>query len=176
LNTIWLSPGGLIIEQRYVEKNKIDLTTTILGKRKSITIQKPIKEKINLRKQNEAIVPNIVHSFDASNISLLIKELIKNNNNINILTIHNCFATHANNVELMRYHVKLAFLLLYFNNNFINYYHNFIIDYVKKSGFIIESNYVWISTKKKIEIPSIPDLKYNKDFEENILGSQYFIN
>ena len=52
-----------------LKKKNIELVTSILGKKKYITIRKPIKDKINLRKQNEGIVPNITHSFDASNIS-----------------------------------------------------------------------------------------------------------
>jgi hypothetical protein len=62
LATIWLTPSGLLIEPRYSPLSERELTTSILGKRKSITIKSPIKVKdeTNLRKQNNAIVPNIV--------------------------------------------------------------------------------------------------------------------
>jgi DNA-directed RNA polymerase len=116
-----------------VSKKSVELTTRILVRTKYITIKKPIKDKINIRKQDEGIMPNIVHSFDASNISLLIKELIKNNQNINILTIHDCFASNSNDVELMIIHVKVAFSLLYSKTNFIDSYHNFIINYLEKN-------------------------------------------
>jgi DNA-directed RNA polymerase len=86
------------------------ISSSLQGRRKSISIRKFVEDKIDLRKQNEAIVPNLVHSFDASNISLLIKGLDDVQNNINMLTIHDCFATDANNVDLMVLHVKMAFM------------------------------------------------------------------
>jgi len=176
LHPIWLTPGGLIIEQRYVFTEENELNSSILGKRKSITRRVPIKDKINLRKQNEGIVPNLVHSFDASNISLLIKELLKNKHNINILTIHDCFACLSNNVELMTWHVKVAFSLLYSNKTFVNDYHNFIIEYLIKSGFTILNNTVYHNNKKVAMLPTPPNFDSFEEFKDNILGSQYFIN
>jgi DNA-directed RNA polymerase len=128
------------------------LTSSILGKRKTITRRVPIKDKISLRKQNEGIVPNVVHSFDASNISLLIKELLKNKHNINILTIHDCFACSGNDVELMVFNVKLAFSILYSNKCFVNDYHNFIVDYIIKSGYTVVNNVVYLKSKKNTYI------------------------
>jgi DNA-directed RNA polymerase, mitochondrial len=176
LNPMWLTPGGLIIEQRYVFTEEKELISSILGKRKSITRRTPIKDKINLKKQNEGIVPNVVHSFDASNIALLVKELLKNKHNINILTIHDCFATNANNVELMSWHVKFAFSMLYSNKSFVNNYHNFIIEYIVKSNFDVINNIIYLNGKKVAKLPKPPIFVGFKEFEENILGSQYFIN
>ena len=73
-------------------------------------------------------------------------------------------------------HVKLAFLLLYLNNNFVGSYHNFILNYIEKSGFIINSDNSICIDNKKINIPQIPKFETKKEFKENILGSQYFIN
>jgi DNA-directed RNA polymerase len=132
---------------------------------------------------NEAIVPNIVHSFDASNISLIIKTLLENNNNINISTIHDCFSTNCNNVNLMREHVKFAFLLLYLNKNFVEHYNNYILNYIYNSGYIISDNHIHFNEivknkmkEKIVKIPEIPKFDYSKDFKDSILGSQYFIN
>ena len=155
-------------------------SSSILGKKKSITIRKPIENKINLKKQNEGISPNITHSFDASNVSLLIKRLIDIDQYINLLTIHDCFATSPNNVELMFLHVKLAFLMLYADKNFITNYHNFILEYVKNNLEIIDNNVILINNKNKksksIPIPNIPKFEVNPEFKANLLGSQYFLN
>lgn len=116
-----------------------------------------------------------MHSFDASNISLLVKELLINYNKINMLTIHDCFATNANDVDLMVWHVKFAFLMLYSNKNFVNSYHNFILEYLIKSGLTVKDKFVCLNGKKtKLPIP--PKFEMMADFEDNILGSQYFIN
>jgi hypothetical protein len=71
--------------------------------------------------------------------------------------------------------VKLAYLLIYSKNDFINSYHNYIIDYIIKSGYYIENNKVIIQ-KNKIKIPNKPDFIFKSEFKDNILGSQYFIN
>jgi DNA-directed RNA polymerase len=185
LATIWLSPSGLLIEQRYSPLSERELTTSILGKRKSITIKSPIKDETDLRKQNNAIVPNIVHSFDASNIALLVKGLTEEYKNINLITIHDCFATNANEVELMVLQVKLAFLSLYSQQSFVESYHQFILDYIRKTGNIIVNNLSdkngtilsYVETpQERIKIPSVPNFSVDKDLRLNILGSQYFIN
>jgi DNA-directed RNA polymerase len=137
LATIWLSPSGFLIEQIYSPFKERELTTSILGKLKSITIRSPIKEETDLRKKNNAIIPNIVHSFDASNIALLVKGLTEEFKAINLITIHDCFATNANEVELMVLQVKLAFLLLYTQQSFVKSYHQFILEYIRKTGNII---------------------------------------
>jgi hypothetical protein len=176
LSTIWLSPGGLIIEQKYVRYKNENLPSTVLGRRKSITIRKHIRDKINLRKQNEGIVANVTHSFDASNIAILIKELLKSNNEINIFTIHDCFSSNANDVELVTFYVKIAFLFLYLNKNFVQTYHEFILTYIKNSNYIINNDQIILKCNKIINIPKIPNFTIQRDFEENILGSRYFLN
>jgi DNA-directed RNA polymerase len=145
-----------------------------------------IKNKIDLRKQNQGIVPNIVHSFDASNIALLVKGITADfnmNHKMNLLTIHDCFATNANDVDSMVLQVKLAFLSLYSDKSFITTYHNFILDYIHKTGYLITNkqsegqkiSYV-VTDKVTLRIPNIPQFKMNPNLRWNILGSQYFIN
>jgi DNA-directed RNA polymerase len=147
------------------------------------------KSKQNFRKQNQAIVPNIVHSFDASNIALLVKALTSkyNKKEINLLTIHDCFATNANNVDILFLNVKLAFISLYSNKPFIENYHNFILEFIKKTGFDIvqkpkskaepEIIISYIPTiSGNIKIPENPKFEIDKNFNFNVLASQYLIN
>jgi DNA-directed RNA polymerase len=175
---IWLSPAGLIIEQKYVDMKEEKLNSSFLGRRRLLTILEPLKDKVNLRKQNQSIVPNIVHSFDAGNIAILVKQLLSNENYINLFTIHDCFATSANDVQLMKFQVRFAFMLLYSKKQFIEAYHEFIINYIKNSGYIVncDETEVVLSRKKSLKIPIKPVFEQNKDFIDNILGSEYFIN
>ena len=144
-----------------------------------------VLSSIDVRRQNNSIVPNVVHSFDASNIALLVENISSSfsEKNINLLTIHDCFATNANNVDEMILKVKLAFITLYSDKSFIDGYHNFILDFICKTGFnIIEKKYKGeispcVQTETtNFRIPTKPSFKVNKDLRFNILGSQYFIN
>ena len=74
LNNVWLSPNGIIVEQRYVKVNKIIHSFRFLGQRRSITINELNKDVINIKKQDSAIMPNITHTLDAANISLVIND------------------------------------------------------------------------------------------------------
>lgn len=186
LPTIWLTPGGLIIEQNYAPMINREIETTILGKRKSISIVEMNRNLTDIRKQNNSIVPNVVHSFDASNIALLVENLSANfkDNKFNLITIHDCFATNANDVDEMILKVKLSFIALYSNRSFIDDYHNFILDFIKKTGFVISeistpkgdiNTYVYTENMKLL-VPKVPSFTINKNLRFNILGSQYFIN
>jgi len=82
--------------------------------------------------------------------------------------------------------VKNAFISLYSNKSFIDSYHTFILEYIRKTGNIItivkSSNdeikeYV-VTDKDNIIITAKPQFatENNDDLKLNILGSQYFIN
>jgi len=123
-------------------------------------------------------MPNLVHSMDASNIILLINSIISldYNNNIPILTIHDCFASNANYIELLNYHVKLAFLNIYKDNNFVNNYHDFIINYLINNNIIFneDNSGVILKHNKILYLPKKPELVKSLDLEDNILFSKYF--
>jgi hypothetical protein len=181
LSTIWLSPSGIIVEQKYVKMDKFIFTSSVMGKRHSITYQKPNKDKININKQNAAIMPNITHTLDAANIALLVDTNIKYfgegekiDSKLDIITIHDCFASHANHSDILINNVKWAFIKLYANKDFVKDYHNFILNYILKSGFIIYNNKV-LFNDDEIEIPNIPKFRIDFDIANNILGSKYFI-
>jgi len=50
LNNIWLSPSGIIVEQRYVKMDTSVINSSVLGKKRKINIRKPIIEKSEGRK------------------------------------------------------------------------------------------------------------------------------
>jgi DNA-directed RNA polymerase len=166
----------LIVEQKYIKTKSVTLKTRISNKNKSVNIVKPTNE-IDLIQQNNGIVPNIVHSMDASNISILINNLIKSKNNIDISTIHDCFSSQANNVELMSYEVKAAFLHLYRNQKFVNEFHEFILEHIKKLGFILDktNSFVLLNCNTAVLIPNKPVFDNDFDLKENVLNSQYLL-
>src|SRR5271154_4944150 len=113
---------------------KSTYNSSILGKKRGITLQKPDKNKIDLSKQNAGIMPNITHTLDAANISLVIVDCLNisknlnNDFNIDLITIHDCFGCHSNNTKLIKTQVKLAFIKLYADTDFVKDYHDFILE------------------------------------------------
>jgi DNA-directed RNA polymerase len=153
-----------------------EIKYSVLGKRKSITLNTQ-NNKVDLRKQNLGVIPNIVHSMDAANISLLIQSILDINSNMPIITIHDCFGSTANNVQLLSHHVKYAFLSIYSDKNFVEKYHSFIINYLKNLGvdFNEDSTAVYLDNLT-LNIPQHPIFDKNVDLKSNILLSKYFLH
>jgi DNA-directed RNA polymerase len=129
--------------------------------------------------------------MDAANISLLVDSLVQggsaegNVNNFNLVTIHDCFVTDANHVELIHFQVRAAFLRIYQKQEFINDFHSFILNHLINLGVkIIKNNgnspsvadIIELSNGKTIEIPTKPDFNESIDLKYNLFNSPYFIN
>lgn len=177
IGTVWKTPSGLILEQKYMKTESKKIRTTALGKMKAFNITKPLNV-INVQKQNYSIVPNLIHSLDAANISILINYIINNGNKINLLTIHDCFATDANNIEYVNLQVKLAFLCIYQNKDFLINFHNYAINHLIQLGIVLNKDRtaVILDSGICIEVPKLPDFNNNFDLKYNLLNSPYFIN
>lgn len=180
LPIVWLTPSGLLITQKYMKFESERFTTKIFSKRKTLTLRRIKHENINKLKQVNAFIPNFIHSLDASNIALLIKEILQINNSstdkLNILTIHDCFGTSANNANKVSYLVKNAFLQIYSNPLFLNMFHEFILDYIKKNNLELnESKSVVFSEGNTYPIPTMPKLGV-LDLKDQLPNSIYFIN
>jgi DNA-directed RNA polymerase len=112
-----------------------------------------IKEYLNETdklKQSNAIIPNIIHSLDASHLM----NVINNNFDQNfdpIITVHDCFGTHPNNMEQLVYRVKKEFILLYSQQNFLKTFHNRIIQSIRDNNFEIRFN----KELNQLEIPEL---------------------
>lgn len=172
---LWKTPSGLIIQQKYVDFDTKILNTSILNYKKSISLKIPNINKISLIKQNQAIIPNIIHSLDASNVSLLANKLIINNDKVNLLTIHDCFATNANNIPLLSLLIKKSFLEIYNDKNYLEDYNSFVLNYLIEMGLIyrIEGKY-YNNKGDLLTLPEVPKLKTNIS-EVDFLESKYFV-
>ena len=108
-------------------------------------------------------MPNLIHSLDASNIHLLIKNL----NNIPIFTIHDCFATLPNDMKNLELLVKRAFIEIYFlNDNYLEKMHENIVNQIKSYTLAVTDSkgieHINIKGKDYV-IPQIPESFTNKD-------------
>ena len=116
--------------------------------------------KLDRLKQTNAIIPNIIHSLDATHLINLI------NNSVDIgfapiITVHDCFGTHPNKMDELAFMVKKEFVLLYSQDNFLETYHNRLIQSIKDNNFEVvfsiedKCNYIF-NNDYLIKIPNVP--------------------
>jgi DNA-directed RNA polymerase len=120
-----------------------------------------LKERTNdldVSTQVQAIIPNIIHSLDASHLMNIINNAI-NDKFSPVITIQDCFGTLPNQMASLEFRVKKEFVTLYSKNNFLKEYHNRFIQNLKDNQFeIIEKDnksYVLLDDKL-VQIPSLP--------------------
>nr|WPM94715.1 hypothetical protein [Ceratocystis fimbriata]WPM94767.1 hypothetical protein [Ceratocystis fimbriata] len=83
-----------------------------------------------------AFMPNFIHSLDASSLALLVDLLFKTNNKPEIFTVHDCFAVTANNIENIMEILKLIYIEIYSNEQYLSKLDKFIRDSIK--GYFCE--------------------------------------
>ena|SRR5882672_263586 len=78
----------------YQEMKSSKIQTKLIKKAKPISILVPT-EQLNYKQINLSLMPNLIHSLDASNVYLLVKIILQLNiaNLHNLYTIHDCFAS-----------------------------------------------------------------------------------
>ena len=132
--------------------------------------------EIDKNKQVAAIIPNIIHSLDASHLINLIN-YGKSVQFLDIVSIHDCFGSHPNNMLLLSQLVKIQFIKLYSECSFLDKYHNRFIDSIKDNNYTIEKDiegkpYVRYELKNCF-LPELPNLG-NLNLEK-IINSKHFI-
>ena len=175
LAVYWITPTGAHITQEYKKSTKKKIRIYLHNKYK-VNVIKNISDEIDFRKQKDGIIPNVIHSLDSSHIINLINE-----GNINfeapIITIHDCFGTHPNYIDILQLRLKEVFINLYIDNQFLNLFHKRIIQYIKDNNFEVvkekKNHYVLLNNEKLI-IP-IPPIKNSLDLK-NIIYSKYMFN
>ena len=64
-------------------------------------------------------MPNLIHYLDASTIALLNTHTKNYHNITDMYTIHSCFGVTDNNVDSLIYKIKIFFLIIYYENNYL---------------------------------------------------------
>ena len=187
---IWFTPAGLEISQHYFVSEITKVKLSYFGKTRTSVIRE-WKGIVDKRKQNQAIVPNIIHSLDASHLINVINCWYKKDN-YPIISIHDCFGTHPNSMNKLAKVVRSEFVLLYTQHNFLQKYNEKILSNILDNGYaIIEKDgekYVeyfhnkkrpdgseYTSTKKTLYlIPVVPKMG-DLDLKE-IIKAIYLIN
>jgi DNA-directed RNA polymerase, mitochondrial len=152
------------------------VSVSIFGKTKKMLF-KENENKLDTVKQNQAVVPNINHSLDASHLTNIINMAYENDFQP-IIPIHDCFGTHPNKMADLEHRVKKEFILLYSDSQFLNAFHQRFVQSINDNNFDIKiennESYVYLDTFNKLKIPAIPKLG-ELDIEK-IIHSKYMIS
>jgi DNA-directed RNA polymerase len=151
----WVTPSGMKVSMSNVKMSRKQIKNNILKKAKPITILIPT-DTIDYSSIKTGLMPNFIHSLDASNIHILIKKIKSilpnpsckanrneayaekegiNTNPINLFTIHDCFATDASSMQILELLVKMSFTEIYFTKNYLEFIHQ---SFIKQIGGLSE--------------------------------------
>lgn len=101
LPIVWTLPRGLVVRQSYIETKSVSIRPFLYSKTK-IKIQITDKDKYDKNKQIRALMPNLIHSLDASSLNLLYNKFSEIYKNPQFLAIHDCFGTTLDKVFILK--------------------------------------------------------------------------
>ncbi len=104
----WLTPLGLEVKQ--VEYKSVDYKVN-LSQGRDIKFS-VFTNEIDRREHEKGFAPNFIHSLDASHLMISINALQKKGIS-DIVTVHDSFATHANDVSTMSKILRESFVMLH---------------------------------------------------------------
>jgi len=160
----WATPSGLIITQHYLQSTTKKVSMTILGKNKTIVLREWVENSMDNKKQVNAVIPNIIHSFDASHLLEVIAAISLKN--IYILPIHDCYGTHPNDMDSLAVEVRKQFIKIYSQTNFLETLREKVIvelkthsmEVIEEDGEIYVTQHVNRQKIDKILIPKAPQM------------------
>jgi DNA-directed RNA polymerase len=159
-----------------------------MGCKNKTLVLREFKDEISNRKQIQAIIPNIIHSLDASHLIKLINSVNSGHEDAHykmnylkyVIPVHDCFGTHPNQLGLLEEMVKREYIWIYSNEKFLVKFHNKIIKNIKDNNFKIINKdnkmFVVFFNKSKKELLLVPELPKEGKFNiKDILDSKYMI-
>jgi DNA-dependent RNA polymerase len=173
---IWFTPSGIEIVQKYHISKQNKTGINFAGRTKKMVLRE-WTDKLNKNKQCTAIVPNIIHSLDSAHLINIVNRANENNIN-NVITVHDCFGSPSNSMHKLAHLVKIEFIKLYTDSNFLDKFHERNKQNILDNNFklfkdeIIGEEYVLLRRTKHY-LPAIPKLG---DLElKNIIHSKHML-
>lgn len=181
----WSPPSGLLISQKYLKVKKVRVSISVgKGKKKTVILSQKLNEMDN-RAQVLALNPNIIHSLDASLVIILLSKY--SNNMKPLVTIHDCFITHSNNMLNLVEILQDEFINLFEKENFIEKFNNDLLTILDnhKVNYKIDKNKVSLQIKKslysdlpiinKFNIP-LKEIKQKLESNKSLTRDQLILN
>lgn len=145
------TPIGFLVKQLEFESQKKDIN---IGKNQKIRINIYNNDKIDKNEHKKGLLPNFIHSLDATHLFLTINRA-KKDGLTHFITVHDSFATYPNDMEKLSIILREEFIKLHSKN--------ILSDFLKdiSNRYHLELN---------LDIPII-----DNDFDINqIIESKYF--
>lgn len=152
----WTTPAGLLIRQKYQSQKKKMIRTELYGSILKSTVNLDT-DGLDKKRQANGICPNFIHSLDASALMIYLNKC-KEAGIDSIMSVHDCYATHATDTETSARLLREAFVEVYSQPVLENW-----VNDVTKNLEISEE-----------ELPELPE-KGDLDINE-VLKSSYFFN
>lgn len=138
LPVIWTLPHGLTVKQSYLEVKSVALRPYMYSKVK-INMQVVNKNKLNKNHQVRALMPNLIHSLDATSLSLLNNKFnmlyLKENKKLpQFLSVHDCFGTTLDKVDTLKTLLTSVYMEIYSETSYLEIFDKNLI------AFIYETN------------------------------------
>ena len=109
----WITPPGLKIKYTNIKFESKKIKAKILKTSKIATIRLPT-DSVDKLAMKRSFMPNFIHSLDAANVHILISSM--STKSLPVFTVHDCFASTPNNMNILVTLVKTAFIDIYFTD------------------------------------------------------------
>ncbi|XP_060878256.1 DNA-directed RNA polymerase, mitochondrial [Metopolophium dirhodum] len=163
----WITPLGLPVVQPYNRRNKCHDYTKKSSVKMGEHFILDMYDRPNVMKQKNAFPPNFIHSLDSSH--MMLTSLHCERAGITYVSVHDCFWTHPNSVEIMGKICREQFVALH-NEPILENLSNFMINKYELPNYDITND-----TQDMLnvfqQLPKKGDFKLN-----NVLDSVYFFS
>lgn len=111
----WVTPSGFLVQQAYPSLRSRCVDTRIGDKVVKVSITEET-DKLDVRKQSQAVSPNFVHSMDASALVLTICSSLDNGMS-SFAAIHDSYGTLAADMDRLQTCLRQSFVEMYQRND-----------------------------------------------------------
>lgn len=128
----WTLPTGLTINQSYLLTKSTSITPFIYSKIK-LKLKVAVKGEYDQNKQIRALMPNLIHSLDATSLCLLYEQFRKSylngqNHVVQFFSVHDCFGTTCDKVPTLKTILASVYTDLYSREPYLYQFDKSILD------------------------------------------------
>jgi DNA-directed RNA polymerase len=152
----WTTPMGFKVTQDYRYLQKFKVKTAISGSLVYTTLRRQL-HKLDTRKMQSSIAPNITHSLDGALAQAVALRCKHSSEPIpNLLMVHDSFATTANKVDLLHKFIRQSVVDLFTEDYLVKLYEDFARQLPNKQKALLEPP----PEKGTLDITKVLESKY----------------